>query len=191
MAQEGEAQLSAAAERGELWVSVQELGVCPQEELVCAGCCKVILPSAAFESRSRAQEDKENGLDTLFCEDCRATVLGPACRACGKPTARGDSIVALDSYYHRDHFVCSEDGCGRLIAGAYFVHEGVPFCHEHYLERAAERCGACNLPVDGGLRALGQAWHEGCLKCEVRRRPTASARALTASGNVATDERGW
>ena len=171
MAQEGEAQLSAAAERGELWVSVQELGVCPQEELVCAGCCKVILPSAAFESRSRAQEDKENGLDTLFCEDCRATVLGPACRACGKPTARGDSIVALDSYYHRDHFVCSEDGCGRLIAGAYFVHEGVPFCHEHYLERAAERCGACNLPVDGGLRALGQAWHEGCLKCEVRRRP--------------------
>jgi len=165
--------LKEAADRGEHWVSVQDRGSRPQRDLICSGCAKVIEPSAAFETRRKARPDKENDghvgradSDDLFCEDCRSTLLGPACRACGEPTARKDAIVALDSYYHRDHFACSEVGCGKLIAGAYFVHDGAAYCRDHFLERAAERCARCGDPVDGGLRALGQAWHEGCLQCE-------------------------
>jgi hypothetical protein len=28
-------------------------------------------------------------------------------------------------------------------------------------------CEGCGEAVDGGLRALGRVWHDGCLRCEV------------------------
>lgn len=157
--------LAAGAERGELWLSVENRGEFPQDDVLCSNCGNVVGPPSAFEALD--DEILHGSTQNLFCEDCGMKCLGPACKSCHAPTTKEDAVIALDAYYHRDHFICSANSCDKRIADAYFIHEGMAFCQEHFLERAAERCGKCDLPVDGGLRALGQSWHEGCLRCEV------------------------
>ena len=79
--------------------------------------------------------------EALFCEDCRVSLLGPACRGCGRRTARDDAVVALDSYWHRHCFVCAEDGCGKQLAAEY-----------HRLVDKELHSAADPLPVLGQLK---------------------------------------
>lgn len=69
-----------------------------------------------------------------------------------------------------------------LLGERYFAHEGEPYCRAHYLEFSGEPCGACGLVVDGGLRALGRMWHEGCLRCAESDEPLEPGSAFLHEG---------
>lgn len=154
-------QFDAAAARGERLACVEGCAPVPQDSLQCGGCARVLRQSTVYAVTAT---DKAR---TFFCEQCRADLLGPACRRCNKPTSRDTSVIALDSTWHRDCFRCEEDGCDEVLADGYLEHQGSAYCRRHYLAQAGERCGKCGEVVDGGLRAMGKVWHAGCLTCEV------------------------
>lgn len=131
-------------------------------ELVCASCNRPLAGGLTFTATGGVDDGA-----ALFCESCRGTHLGPPCRGCGLPAPRADALVALDAHWHRACLKCAEPGCGAALGETYFEWAGEPRCHAHYVQHAAPRCEGCGEAVDGGLRALGRVWHDGCLRCEV------------------------
>ena len=131
-------------------------------ELVCASCNRPLAGGLTFTATGGVDDGA-----ALFCESCRCTHLGPPCRGCGLPAPRADALVALDAHWHRACLKCAEPGCGAALGETYFEWAGEPRCHAHYVQHAAPRCEGCGEAVDGGLRALGRVWHDGCLRCEV------------------------
>lgn len=163
-------------------------GGAPGAVVPCSECGRNLEPPLAFapltapilaDGETMADADVQEQSST-YCGECRASVLGPACQGCGQPTPRADGIVALDAHWHRHCLRCSR--CQSLLGERYFAHAGAPFCRAHYLEVAGERCAACDHVVDGGLRALGRLWHEGCLKCTESGVPLGSGDAFLCEG---------
>ena len=183
----------AAARKGERVVSLdgQPAVAAP---LTCAGCRRTLEPPVAFApvssagKENSAQEGDEVEAERCYCSECRAALLGPPCMSCGGAVARADGIVALDGHWHRKCFRCTHGLCGTLLGERYFVHEGSPYCRAHYLELAGERCAACNGVVDGGLRALGRAWHEDCLRCAQSGEPLGAGTAYLHEGRPVASE---
>jgi len=186
------------AQKGERVLSLD--GSCAVAPLACDGCGRTLEPPLAFAPRPYSNEsllppgvDDDEGVDEnnsgllndddqRYCTECRSSLLGPACQGCGQPTARADSVLAADAHWHKQCLRCSHQSCRALLGERYFAHEGSLFCREHYLEQAAERCAACDLVVDGGLRALGRAWHEGCLRCGESDVPLTAGEAFMHEG---------
>lgn len=104
------------------------------------------------------------------------------------PTSRADSIVAIDAHWHRRCLRCAHSTCGALLGERYFVHEDAVLCRSHYLEAAGEHCAKCGLIVDGGLRALGRMWHEGCLRCTETDAPLDPGEAYLHEGRPVAPE---
>jgi L-rhamnose mutarotase len=103
---------------------------------------------------------------------------------CSRPVARVDGLIACDRLYHRNCLRCSHEGCGELLGDKYFEHGDKPYCRAHYLELAAERCAKCGLVVDGGLHALGRAWHPECLRCAQTDEPLEPGSAFMHEGRL-------
>lgn len=160
--------LAEAAARGEKWVHVAGREAQPAKEFTCAGCEKPIpgplayAPSLASATGTLATEADAK---ELYCDACRQTHLGPLCRGCGLPAPRKIALIAADAWWHRGCLRCTEPSCRMLLGDQYWVHERRPYCAEHHAALTAEPCATCGMPVGEGLRALGQAWHEGCLQC--------------------------
>ena len=184
-------------------VSVE--GCPPSAPLSCAECGRTLEATTVFapldgkgdgqvlDPPPGVEAGKERALPferILYCSECRSAHLGPACHSCGRATSCADSIIALDHHWHKECFRCSHESCQALLGERYFAHEGQPFCRTHFLERAGERCAACNGIVDGGLRALGRAWHEGCLRCAESDQPLIEGSAFLHEGRpIAPTER--
>jgi hypothetical protein len=159
-----------AAHRGERVISINGAAATPAP-CACSGCGAPLEPPYAYVA---LEPDGVSTVDGVFyCQACRASRLGPPCAACGKPVSREDGLLALDTQWHRDCLRCSHPACeGAPPLGAeYYEHKGKLCCRHHYLELAGERCAKCGGIVDGGLRALGRVWHEGCLTCSVSGEP--------------------
>ena len=184
------------AQKGERVISLD--GSRARPPLACDGCGKTLEPPVVFCPLVASDDnllppgsdggmvmDDDGGAradDQHFCCECRSTLLGPPCRGCGKPTSRADGVLAGDAHWHKQCLRCSHVTCQALLGERYFVHEDRIFCREHYLARAAEHCAGCGGVVDGGLRALGRAWHEGCLRCAVSDEPLVVGEAFLHEG---------
>ena len=162
-----------AAVRDEELVSVAGGVAKPRASTKCVACSKLISGPVAYAVAAPppppgvATAPADDADAPLYCESCRTSKLGPLCRGCGKPAPRSEAVVALNSHYHRACLRCDEPDCGKRLPEEYYEWQGGLRCREHYLAHAAERCAKCEKPVDGGLRALGRAWHEECLTCKV------------------------
>lgn len=163
--------------------------------LACDGCGRMLEPPSVFApltpveeglwppGTSNADTSLDRDADTkCYCAECRSSLLGPACQGCDLPTSRANSVIAADRHWHKQCLRCSNATCRALLGECYFVHSGSLYCREHYLECVGERCAACGLIVDGGLRALGRAWHEGCLRCADSDEPLAAGEAFLHEG---------
>lgn len=157
-----QAAFSHAAKKGERLVSID--GGPAQPPIACSGCGCSLDPPLAYAALGLDNE-QYNDDDETFCGECRAMLLGPPCMACKLPVSRADGLLALEGHWHRMCLRCSHESCRALLGERHFAHEGKPYCRVHYLERAGEKCAKCGVIVDGGVRALGRAWHEECLRC--------------------------
>jgi hypothetical protein len=182
--------LAAAADRGERWATVDGSRCYPCCEIRCDGCGQALeeslvfapqaispalAPAPADEGSSDADASAASAAaaegsplaSPLYCHKCFPSHLGPPCRGCGLPAPRKAALVAVDAWWHKGCMRCSEDSCRVPLGERYWQHERRPYCAEHFAARTAEPCGRCGEPVAAGLRALGRAWHEGCLRCDL------------------------
>ena len=167
---------ASAAQRGQKIVTIGDAEPCAAP-IPCDGCARPLEAPLAFLSLSPTESGQGR-----FCGDCRAAFLGPPCAGCNDPVARADGLLAADKHWHRNCLRCADSSCGMLLGERYFVHEQLPYCREHYLDLAGERCGACGLVVDGGLKALGRAWHDECFRCAETNEPLGVGRAFLHEG---------
>mmetsp|Transcript_3626 Transcript_3626/g.5026 ORF Transcript_3626/g.5026 Transcript_3626/m.5026 type:complete len:120 (-) Transcript_3626:1710-2069(-) len=64
--------------------------------------------------------------DRAYCKPCDLRLFGNYCKGCNKPI-EGQSLVALNSYWHPEHFACAK--CGSAFSGGSFAEKnGRPFC---------------------------------------------------------------
>lgn len=159
-----------AASRGEELFCVPGHAPGTRSEFLCIGCGRDLADAAlAFES-SPAPADSE-AHQQLYCSSCRPSHLGPPCRACGLPAPRRSSVLAGDSWWHRECLQCFEPGCSLPLGEMYYEHKGKPYCAEHHTLRTASRCAKCEGPVGRGVSALGRAWHHECFTCSISGAP--------------------
>ena len=182
-----------AAKKGERLISIE--GGPAQPPINCSGCHRILEPPLIFAPLG-PPDDEEADLSELsvsdaapktkrfYCNECRSALLGPPCTMCSRPVARVDGLIACDRLYHRNCLRCSHEGCGELLGDKYFEHGDKPYCRAHYLELAAERCAKCGLVVDGGLHALGRAWHPECLRCAQTDEPLEPGSAFMHEGRL-------
>ena len=156
-----------AASREERVASVAGGPVVKRSELTCVNCGRAIGGNVAFAPTSGNHDASAADETQLFCDTCHPVRLGPTCRGCGKPAPRDEAVVALDCHWHRACLRCEEPGCNKQLPDEYYEWKGELRCREHYVQVGADRCAKCGEPVDGGLRALGQVWHDECLTCKV------------------------
>ncbi len=184
-----DADFAAAAARGERVVALDGGPALPASGCKCIGCGAELQPPRAYlavrgDTTPVVDGAKRVSADALYCESCRGARLGPPCAACRAPTSRADGIVALNRIWHRRCLRCSHRECAEAgpLGVEYYEHGGSAYCRTHYLELSAEKCAGCGCAVDGGLRALGRVWHEGCLRCQVSNEPLAPGECYLHEG---------
>ena len=64
-----------------------------------------------------------------------------------------------------DHFTCFY--CHKAFSdGAFFEHQGKPYCETHYHLMTGEVCAGCNRPVGSrSITAMGKKWHPEHFVC--------------------------
>jgi LIM and senescent cell antigen-like-containing domain protein 1/2 len=128
--------------------------------------------SEHFQCEECGKDFKGNGAREweggLFCLECYKLLIIQKCGGCNKPI-KGRSITALGRVWHPEHFVCAT--CHDPFAeGAFFEHEGKPYCEQHYTQDFGERCAKCQQPVaTDTIHFEGKAYHREhfcCHGCE-------------------------
>lgn len=124
------------------------------EHFVCNICKKPITNSTFHEI------DGKPVCDADFEATC------PICATCSKPILK-NSLIAMEKYYHPEHFVCSL--CKTQITSKeYHNRDGAPVCNACFLEKVADKCKGCGEPIPTRATvALNAKWHPECFKCSV------------------------
>lgn len=127
------------------------------ECFVCSKCNKTLQNCGFIEEKGRR-----------YCQDCYETHFARMCRKCGKRIF-GNSVAALDSFWHPECFVCAV--CGEPFGGnGFIVHEGLPYCEKDYNERFSIKCCGCSGVIGAGqnyVEAANSQYHSTCFKCAV------------------------
>ena len=118
--------------------------------------CSVNLHGSKFHHKEGAFYCPQHYMDK-FCHSCRH---------CGEKIGSGSMIAAFGHYYHPEHFVCRQCGCG-FVNGKYYESEDFPYCEQHFQELTLDKCSKCQLPVkqDEASRLGSQLFHAHCLSC--------------------------
>jgi len=113
------------------------------------------------ELTSNAKELKSK-LYCLSCHDRQECVR--ICTACHKPID-GRSIIALNSYWHLEHFVCTT--CQKPFFGQnHYEYLKQAYCLIHFKEMIGIRCFSCQKIIAGDhIKALDKPWHDDCFRC--------------------------
>jgi hypothetical protein len=92
------------------------------------------------------------------------------CEHCRQPVTEGEnSIFALGSLWHPEHFLCSGP-CAQPLAGTtYFTQGNKGYCRTDYLDQFGRRCPKCNDYVLDGVSPGGgpndPVYHSQCIHC--------------------------
>lgn len=99
-----------------------------------------------------------------YCSDHFYTSSVPNCGSCNKPV-RGECTNALNQAWHVECFVCQY--CRKAFTdGAFFEHQGKPYCKLHYHANTGSVCGGCQKAITGrSVNAMGKNWHPEHFVC--------------------------
>jgi len=123
------------------------------ECFVCSGC-----------GRQLGDEGFHEKDDAAFCKDCYFEQFAPKCGGCNTPITE-NYISALNKQWHPNCFVCKE--CNQPFHdGAFFEHEGFPYCETHYHALRGSLCAGCHKPISGRcITAMFRKFHPEHFVC--------------------------
>ncbi|XP_043400639.1 actin-binding LIM protein 2 isoform X16 [Chelonia mydas] len=86
------------------------------------------------------------------------------CGGCGAEIRNGQSLVALDKYWHLGCFKCKT--CGKLLNAEYISKDGIPYCEMDYHAKFGIRCDNCEKYITGRVLEAGEKhYHPACARC--------------------------
>jgi hypothetical protein len=99
-----------------------------------------------------------------YCATDYFETFGEKCAKCER-LIKEEVLNAVDKSWHPDCFGCAE--CGEPFPDMlYFERDGQAYCEDDFKVKFCKKCPACEeYVVEGGLEALGDMWHDGCLVC--------------------------
>jgi len=123
------------------------------ECFLCSGCGKQ-LGEDGFHEKG----------DSAYCKTCYFNNFAPKCGGCGNPITE-NYISALNKQWHPGCFVCKE--CGTTFDdGAFFEHDGHPYCETHYHALRGSLCAGCHKPISGRcITAMFRKFHPEHFVC--------------------------
>jgi len=123
------------------------------EHFFCASC-----------SRQFGDEGFHEKEDSAFCKDCYFEQFAPKCGGCNLPITE-NYISSLNLQWHPNCFVCKE--CqSPFNDGAFFEHEGFPYCETHYHALRGSLCAGCHKAISGRcITAMFRKFHPEHFVC--------------------------
>jgi len=102
--------------------------------------------------------------DKAFCKDCYFQHFAPKCGGCNSAITE-NFISSLNTQWHPNCFVCKE--CGHPFNdGAFFEHDGFPYCETHYHALRGSLCAGCHKPISGRcITAMFRKFHPEHFVC--------------------------
>lgn len=102
--------------------------------------------------------------DSAYCKDCYFEQFAPKCGGCSNPI-RENYISSLNMQWHPNCFVCKE--CSQPFNdGAFFEHEGFPYCETHYHALRGSLCAGCHKAISGRcITAMFRKFHPEHFVC--------------------------
>lgn len=102
--------------------------------------------------------------DSAYCKVCYFDQFAPKCGGCHTPITE-NYISSLNMQWHPGCFVCKE--CGSPFHdGAFFEHEGQPYCETHYHALRGSLCAGCHKPISGRcITAMFRKFHPEHFVC--------------------------
>ncbi|XP_025029429.1 actin-binding LIM protein 2 isoform X3 [Python bivittatus] len=111
-----------------------------------------------------------NGKDCV-CQKCSLPPAGTSfpvlrnCGNCGSEIKNGQSLIALDKYWHLTCFKCKI--CGKLLSAEYISKDGVPYCERDYHAAFGIPCDRCGKFITGRVLEAGEKhYHPTCACCD-------------------------
>jgi len=123
------------------------------EHFLCSGCgCQ--LGEEGFHERG----------ESAYCKTCYFDQFAPKCGGCNTPITE-NYISSLNQQWHPNCFVCKE--CNSPFHdGAFFEHEGAPYCETHYHALRGSLCAGCHKPISGRcITAMFRKFHPEHFVC--------------------------
>lgn len=116
-----------------------------------------------------AADDGDTSL-RFYCHLDYHELFSPRCRSCKTPIET-EVVLACGGSWHVGHFFCAECGDPFDAKTPFVEKDGYAWCVGCHAGRFSGKCRGCRKPiVEGGFRALGGEWHEGCFCCVVSTR---------------------
>ena len=130
-----------------------------------------LLPPRAIRNCHVRQGDRAARLDR------QAAKRKNCCARCGQPFGPGEKYtIVAEQHLHIKCYACPF--CGASLSGGGGMATpgvGVGYCCQKcHIERYAERCAACNKPLQPGSRVAvhkGRRMHPACFACAVCAKP--------------------
>jgi len=118
----------------------------------------------------------------LYCREHYQEIFLPMCCSCGK-TITGNYIERGGEVWHPEHFCCAH--CNTGLEGKPFVEwEGLPYCHQDFMELFGPKCYSCNKVIVGSnVDALGHKYHPNCFNCKTCNRSLLKEPCFEHEGN--------
>ncbi|XP_023340460.1 paxillin [Eurytemora carolleeae] len=123
------------------------------EHFLCSGCGHQ-LGEEGFHERE----------DAAYCKTCYFDQFAPKCGGCNTPITE-NYISSLNQQWHPNCFVCKE--CNSPFNdGAFFEHDGFPYCETHYHALRGSLCAGCHKPISGRcITAMFRKFHPEHFVC--------------------------
>lgn len=127
------------------------------EHFVCTKCTKTLQNCGFIEEKGKR-----------FCQSCYESHFARQCKKCSKRIF-GNSVNALDAFWHPDCFVCAVCCC-TFDGMGFIVQDGLPYCEKDYNSKFSIKCQGCSGVIGAGqnyVEAASSAFHSNCFKCSV------------------------
>jgi len=123
------------------------------EHFLCKGCGKQ-LGEEGFHEKG----------DSAYCKTCYFDQFAPKCGGCSTAITE-NYISSLNQQWHPGCFVCKE--CNSPFHdGAFFEHEGAPYCETHYHALRGSLCAGCHKAISGRcITAMFRKFHPEHFVC--------------------------
>lgn len=91
----------------------------------------------------------------------------PRCPRCQDFITSVSCVVALNKFWHTQHFCCS--WCDVVLSNSEFlIHDSLPFCNRCYDRFYTSVCEACKTQITADQESMvvvDKHWHADCFRC--------------------------
>ncbi|NWH98059.1 LPXN protein, partial [Tichodroma muraria] len=123
------------------------------EHFFCAHCGKVFGDEGFLERNGKP-----------YCHQDFLALFAPKCQGCERPVT-DNYLVALDSVWHTECFVCTECLTG-FTSTSFFELAGRPYCKLHFHQQQGTLCRGYSCPVTGRcITVTGHSYHPEHFVC--------------------------